>query len=139
MCDAAPGTATEGEAGSDDDDDWGDDFGTFEEAAEVADEQPSARAAEHAPASPLPEAPSENVEVSEMSELFSASPDELLQAVCVPHLWLSVIANDNCAFPEDCCSTSVQGTGDGISHKTQHVKMFLTNVCGVLWISEAGL
>ena len=84
---AAGGPAPEAEAG-DDDDDWGDDFGTFEEAAEVPEEVPHTQVAEHVPASNLPEAPSVNVEVSPMDELFSASGEDLLQAVCSPHLWL---------------------------------------------------
>ena len=70
------------EAGDEDDDDWGDDFGTFEEAAEAPEEQPASQAAEPVPAPPLPEASTEDVQESEISQLFSASPEDLLQMVC---------------------------------------------------------
>lgn len=78
---AVSGRAMDQEAGDEDDEDWGDDFGTFEEAAEAPEEQPASQAAEPVPAPPLPEAPTEDVQESEISQLFSASREELLQMV----------------------------------------------------------
>ena len=56
-------------------------LGGFEEAAEVAEEQPSTPAAEPVAAPHAPEAPLEDAGVSEMAQLFSASHEELLQLV----------------------------------------------------------
>ncbi len=76
-------------------DDWGDDFGTFEEAAEFAEAQPAGQAAEQAPAPPLPqEAP--HAEAPEAAEavgalgapdLYSASPEELFDLVSPVHAY----------------------------------------------------
>ena len=73
-------------------DDWGDDFGTFEEAAEFAEVQLAGQAAEQAPAPQLPqEAPhaeaAEAVGALGAPDLYSASPEELFDLVSPVHAY----------------------------------------------------
>lgn len=79
--------APEEEAADGDDDDWGDDFGTFEEAADVAEGQPASESAEQTASAPLPEPPLEDTQASDISRLFTATHEQLLQLVCdLPYL-----------------------------------------------------
>ena len=88
-CEDAVPEAPLGEQKEEEEEDWGDDFGTFEEAAELADAQPAGQAAEQAPVPPLPqeaphaEAP-EAIGTSEAPDLYSASPEELFDLVSPP-------------------------------------------------------
>jgi hypothetical protein len=74
--------APEEESADGDDDNWGDDFGTFEEAADVAEAQPASESAEQTASAILPQAPCKDTQASDNSRLFTATHEQLLQLVC---------------------------------------------------------